>query len=94
MLKQGVRPEDVTMLDQSPQQLSKARAKPELQSLAAIIEGDAENLPANWTGRFDRYTSAGSIEYECPPRLCNQRLLFRFFSLRLRFESLGLCGHR
>ena len=38
------------MLDQSPQQLSKARVKPELQRLAAIVEGDAENLPANWSG--------------------------------------------
>ena len=36
---------------------------------ATITEGDAENLPANWTGKFDRYTSAGSIEYWPHPQM-------------------------
>jgi SAM-dependent methyltransferase len=58
VLQQGVLPSNVMMLDQSPQQLSKARAKQELQGLAAIIEGDAENLPSNWTGNRRR---AGGI---------------------------------
>lgn len=59
----------VHMLDQSPQQLSKAAAKSELKDVAAMMEGDAENLPMNWTGKFDRYVSAGSIEYWPHPQV-------------------------
>jgi MPBQ/MSBQ methyltransferase len=41
--------------------MSKARAKPELSSCASSL-GDAERIPYE-TDRFDRYVSAGSIEY-------------------------------
>ena len=51
----------VTMLDQSPHQLARARAKPQLAEVDKHL-GDAENLPFP-TDRFDRYVSAGSIEY-------------------------------
>ena len=44
----GVRAADIHMLDQSHAQLSKARVKPELQDVATITVGDAENLPTNW----------------------------------------------
>lgn len=56
-----VDPAHVTMLDQSPDQLGRARRKPALQG-ATILEGDAEALPFE-TDRFDRYVSCGSIEY-------------------------------
>lgn len=51
----------VTCIDQSPHQLRHARRKPELQG-CTFLEGDAENLPFE-TDHFDRYVSAGSIEY-------------------------------
>jgi len=56
----------VTMLDQSPHQLARARAKP---ALAAVekLEGDAEALPFG-DDAFDRYVSAGSIEYWPDPQ--------------------------
>ena len=56
-----VAPENVTCVDQSPHQMAKARKKPDLQGCTFLL-GDAECLPLN-TGRFDRYLSAGSIEY-------------------------------
>lgn len=56
----------VTMLDQSPHQLARARAKPRLSSCTRLI-GDAEDLPFP-TDRFDRYVSAGSIEYWPDPQ--------------------------
>jgi len=46
--EQGVKAADIHMLDQSHAQLSKARVKPELQDVATITVGDAENLPTNW----------------------------------------------
>jgi MPBQ/MSBQ methyltransferase len=52
---------NVTLLDQSPHQLGRARRKPALQG-ATIVEGDAEALPFE-TDRFDRWVSCGSIEY-------------------------------
>ena len=56
-----VSPQQVTCVDQSPQQMSKAKVKPALQGCIFQL-GDAENIPfANDT--FDRYVSAGSIEY-------------------------------
>src|SRR5215207_4554514 len=61
-----VDPECVTMLDQSPHQLARARAKPQLAGCAKLI-GDAEDLPFA-TDRFDRYVSAGSIEYWPDPQ--------------------------
>lgn len=53
--------ENVTCLDQSPHQMAQARRKPALQRCCFVL-GDAENLPFP-TDRFDRYVSAGSIEY-------------------------------
>ena len=58
---QYVDPEHVTLLDQSPHQMQKAKAKSTLNGVT-FVEGDAENLPFE-TATFDRYTSAGSIEY-------------------------------
>ena len=57
---------NVTMLDQSPHQLARARAKPALERCAKLL-GDAERLPFG-DGEFDRYVSAGSIEYWPDPQ--------------------------
>jgi MPBQ/MSBQ methyltransferase len=56
-----VDPWEVTMLDQSPDQLRRARKKPELASCSKLL-GDAERLPFD-ADSFDRYVSCGSIEY-------------------------------
>lgn len=56
----------VTLLDQSPHQMAKAKAKSALSEVT-FVEGDAENLPFE-TASFDRYTSAGSIEYWPEPQ--------------------------
>jgi MPBQ/MSBQ methyltransferase len=56
----------VTMLDQSPHQLARARAKPALSGCAKLL-GDAEALPFA-ADAFDRYVSAGSIEYWPDPQ--------------------------
>lgn len=48
---------NVTILDQSPHQLAKARQKEPLKE-CKILEGDAEDLPFP-TDTFDRYVSAG-----------------------------------
>jgi MPBQ/MSBQ methyltransferase len=56
----------VTMLDQSPHQLARARAKDVLAGVT-IVEGDAERLPFPTDGA-DRYVSAGSIEYWPEPQ--------------------------
>lgn len=61
-----VKPEHVTLLDQSPHQLAKARKKKDLEGVT-IIEGDAEDLPFE-DDTFDRYVSAGSIEYWPDPQ--------------------------
>uniref|UniRef100_A0A0E0FEC9 MPBQ/MBSQ family SAM-binding methyltransferase profile domain-containing protein n=1 Tax=Oryza meridionalis TaxID=40149 RepID=A0A0E0FEC9_9ORYZ len=61
-----VDPENVTLLDQSPHQLEKAREKEALKGVT-IMEGDAEDLPFP-TDTFDRYVSAGSIEYWPDPQ--------------------------
>ena len=53
----SIDPENVTLLDQSPHQLAKAREKEPLKK-CTIIEGDAEDLPFP-TDTFDRYVSAG-----------------------------------
>ena len=52
-----VYPKNVTILDQSPHQLEKAKQKEALKE-CTIIEGDAEDLPFP-TDSFDRYVSAG-----------------------------------
>jgi MPBQ/MSBQ methyltransferase len=57
---------NVTLLDQSPQQLSRARRKPALAA-CTIVEGVAERLPFP-TDHFDRYVSCGSIEYWPEPQ--------------------------
>jgi MPBQ/MSBQ methyltransferase len=61
-----VAPANVTMLDQSPHQLARARAKASLQACTKLL-GDAEHLPFGDDG-FDRYVSAGSIEYWPDPQ--------------------------
>jgi MPBQ/MSBQ methyltransferase len=61
-----VAPENVTMLDQSPHQLARAAARPALRDCRRL-EGDAEALPFE-TDSFDRYVSAGSIEYWPEPQ--------------------------
>ena len=61
-----VAPEHVTMIDQSPHQLARARAKPALAAVRKEI-GDAEALPLP-TDAVDRYVSAGSIEYWPDPQ--------------------------
>lgn len=52
-----VDPKNVTILDQSPHQLAKAKQKEPLKD-CKIIEGDAEDLPFP-TDYADRYISAG-----------------------------------
>jgi MPBQ/MSBQ methyltransferase len=63
---QHVDAERVTMLDQSPHQLARARAKPALAGCAKLL-ADAEDLPFP-ADHFDRYVSAGSIEYWPEPQ--------------------------
>jgi len=58
--------ERVTMLDQSPHQLGRARRKPALAACRKLL-GDAERLPFE-EASFDRYVSAGSIEYWPDPQ--------------------------
>jgi MPBQ/MSBQ methyltransferase len=58
--------ERVTMLDQSPHQLARARAKAELAACPKRL-GDAEALPFA-EDHFDRYVSAGSIVYWPDPQ--------------------------
>ena len=56
----------VTMLDQSPHQLARSRSKPALADCPRVL-GDAEALPFP-DDTFDRYVSAGSIEYWPDPQ--------------------------
>jgi MPBQ/MSBQ methyltransferase len=56
-----VQPDAVTMLDQSPDQLGRARHKPQLSACRKLL-GDAESLPFG-EDSFERYVSCGSIEY-------------------------------
>lgn len=57
-----VHPQNVTILDQSPHQLAKARQKEALKE-CTIIEGDAEDLPFP-TDSVDRYISAGRYNFD------------------------------
>jgi len=66
VLECGVRPENVTMIDQSPEQLAKAKGKSKLDAVTKLV-GDAEDLPFD-TDSADRYVSAGSIEYWPEPQ--------------------------
>ncbi|CAN8280599.1 unnamed protein product [Cochlearia groenlandica] len=61
-----VNAKNVTILDQSPHQLAKAKQKEPLKE-CNIVEGDAEDLPFP-TDYADRYVSAGSIEYWPDPQ--------------------------
>ncbi len=56
-----VKNSNITCMDQSPHQMAKAKRKTDIQGCTFKI-GDAENIPAA-TDSFDRYVSAGSIEY-------------------------------
>ena len=58
---------NVTCVDQSPHQMQHAKAKPELSDCTFKL-GDAENIPFP-DDTFDRYVSAGSIEYWPHPQL-------------------------
>jgi MPBQ/MSBQ methyltransferase len=62
----SVAPGRVTMLDQSPDQLARARRKRALDGVAKML-GDAEALPFATDSR-DRYVSTGSIEYWPDPQ--------------------------
>jgi MPBQ/MSBQ methyltransferase len=57
---------NITMLDQSPHQLARSAAKPSLRDCTRVL-GDAEDLPFA-DDSFDRYVSAGSIEYWPDPQ--------------------------
>jgi MPBQ/MSBQ methyltransferase len=61
-----VNPQNVYCIDQSPHQMQRARQKPALQQCHFQL-GDAEDLPFE-TDSFDRYISAGSIEYWPEPQ--------------------------
>lgn len=56
----------VTMLDQSPHQLARSRARAVLAAVPRVV-GDAEELPFP-DATFDRWISAGSIEYWPEPQ--------------------------
>jgi MPBQ/MSBQ methyltransferase len=56
----------VTMVDQSPHQLARAERRPGLAACRRLL-GDAEALPFA-DDAFDRYVSAGSIEYWPEPQ--------------------------
>jgi MPBQ/MSBQ methyltransferase len=62
----SVYPSGVTMLDQSPHQLARAARRPALAGVRRLL-GDAEALPFA-DDSFDRYVSAGSIEYWPDPQ--------------------------
>jgi MPBQ/MSBQ methyltransferase len=62
----SVDPAHVTMLDQSPHQLARAGKRSALAGVHRLL-GDAEALPFE-DDRFDRYVSAGSIEYWPDPQ--------------------------
>ena len=60
-LVESIEPAYITMLDQSPHQLAVSERKENLASVRRVL-GDAEVLPFEGES-FDRYVSAGSIEY-------------------------------
>jgi MPBQ/MSBQ methyltransferase len=61
-----VDPARVTMLDQSPHQLARSQRRAGLTGVRRML-GDAERLPFD-ADAFDRYVSAGSIEYWPDPQ--------------------------
>lgn len=70
---------NVTILDQSPHQLAKAKQKEPLKE-CKIIEGDAEDLPFP-TDYADRYVSAGRCVSYVLPFTCTEFLFFLFDAL-------------
>jgi MPBQ/MSBQ methyltransferase len=62
----AVAPQRVTMLDQSRDQLARARRKRSLDAVDKLL-GDAEALPFATDSR-DRYVSTGSVEYWPDPQ--------------------------
>jgi len=66
-LLEKINANNLTMLDQSPHQLERAETKSVLRSVKKTL-GDAEDLPFP-DDSFDRYVSAGSIEYWPNPQL-------------------------
>ncbi len=62
-----VKNENVECVDQSPHQMAKAKAKETLKG-CGFQTGDAEQIPFD-DDTFDRYVSAGSIEYWPNPQL-------------------------
>src|SRR3954462_13487388 len=66
IVKRGVAPERVTMIDQSPHQFARARPKRGLAGGDKRI-GDTKELP-HATNAVDRYVSGGSIEYWPDPQ--------------------------
>lgn len=65
VLAAGANPLTTTLLDQSHSQLMHATVRPSLAQVprSHFIVGNSEALPLNWTRKFDRYISAGSVEY-------------------------------
>ena len=61
-----VDPTCVTLLDQSDHQMEKAMRKKDLKGVT-LVQGDAEDLPFD-DDSYDRYVSAGSIEYWPEPQ--------------------------
>jgi len=59
-------PSRLVMLDQSPHQLARSERRPALTGVARVL-GDAEALPFA-DESFDRYVSAGSVEYWPDPQ--------------------------
>ena len=61
-----VDPTCVTLLDQGDHQMEKAMRKKDLKGVT-LVQGDAEDLPF-YDDSYDRYVSAGSIEYWPEPQ--------------------------
>lgn len=66
ILARGAEADRVTMVDQSPHQLGKAKRKPVLSRVRKVL-GDAEAIPLQ-DDSVDRYVSAGSVEYWPDPQ--------------------------
>ncbi|KAH9764755.1 2-methyl-6-phytyl-1,4-hydroquinone methyltransferase [Citrus sinensis] len=81
---------NVTILDQSPHQLAKAKQKEPLKE-CTIIEGDAEDLPFP-TDYADRYVSAGRTLFLHKMVIVNFEVMVYFLSLLhdtlIRFFSI------
>jgi len=76
-----VKAKNVTILDQSPHQLAKAKQKEPLKE-CKIVEGDAEDLPFP-TDYADRYVSAGRYPFLLLLLLLLLLLIIVFFPVGL-----------